>query len=422
MYFNFITSLLSTTATEEFCRTKRDFSRAGPLSPDVLVTFLLFMVADANRRGYRHLIDAFWDEAHSFGLPLPCEEPVSAPAICKARQKLGPELLRALIHQAADSFDEQFGSDKRWFGRRVFAVDGSKVNVQRSEELEQAFGVPSDGHCPQVLVSTLFDLVAKVPHDISVAPYGSCERMELLEKLNRLKAGDVLVLDRGYPSFEMMRILIDEGIDFVMRVPIKKYFAAVQEFIYSGRDDCHIRLKPPKNSGMLDHAPVDVRALRVLVPNSEPTILLTTLRRVDFTRTQIAKLYRMRWEVEEFYKLMKSNYLGQGQFHAKSAAGVSQEIHAVALFVAITRYLMAAAAKESKVPYEDLSPKSGALGLAAYVLRLLLACDADQAAPFLDQVLRRIIKTKDKKRPGRSWPRRSFRPSRTWGPGGHRGG
>ena len=378
------------------------------------------MVADANRRGYRHLIDAFWDEAHSFGLPLPCDEPVSAPAICKARQKLGPELVRALLHQASDSFDAQFGSDKRWFGRRVFAVDGSKVNIQRSEELAQAFGLPPKAHCPQVLVSTLFDLVAKVPHDISVAPHDSCERQELLGMLNRLKSNDVLVLDRGYPSFEMMRILIDEGIDFVMRVPIRNSFAAIQDLLYSGRDDCRIRINPHKNSGMGGHAPVDVRALRIMVPNSEPTILLTTLRRVDFTRSQIAELYHMRWEVEEYYKLMKSNYLGQGQFHARSAMGVEQEIHAVALFVAITRYLMAAAAKESKVPYEELSPKSGALGLAAYVLRLLLACDANQAAPFLDQVLRRIIKTKDKKRPGRRWPRRSFKPSRKWGPSGQR--
>lgn len=372
------------------------------------------MVADANRRGYRHLIDAFWDEAHSFGLPLPCDEPISAPALCKARQKLMPELLRALLHQACDSFDEKFGADKRWFGRRVFAVDGSKVNVQRSEELEQAFGVPRGAHCPQVLVSTLFDLGAKVPHDITVAPYASCERAEVMLMLDRLNPGDVLVLDRGYPSFEIMRILIDSGIDFVMRVPIRKSYAAIKDLICSGRDDCRIRINPPANSGMAGHDPVDVRALRILVPNSEPTILLTTLRRVDFTRSQIAELYRMRWEVEEFYKLMKSDYLGQGQFHARSALGVEQEIHAVALFVAITRYLMAAASEQHDTPYDDLSPKSGILGLAAYVLRLLLVCNANQAAPFLEQVLRRIIKTKDKKRPGRRWPRRSFKPWRKW--------
>jgi len=271
-------------------------------------------------------------------------------------------------------------------------------------------------------VSTLFDLVAKVPHDIAVAPHTSGERLEMMRMLDRLSPGDVLVLDRGYPSFEVMRILIDEGIDFVMRVPIKNSFSAIQELIYSGKDDCRTSMKPNKNSRMGDHAPIDVRVLRILVPNSEPTILLTSLRRSQFTRSQIAELYHMRWEVEEFYKLMKSDYLGQGQFHARSASGVEQEIHAVALYVAITRYLMAAAAEKHDTPYQELSPKSGTLGLAAYVLRLMLACDADQAAPFLEQVLRRIIRTKDKARPGRRFPRRSFRPWRKWVPNGQRGG
>ena len=39
---------------------------------------LLFMVADGNRRGYRHLLRAFWDEAKAHGLPLPTDEPISA--------------------------------------------------------------------------------------------------------------------------------------------------------------------------------------------------------------------------------------------------------------------------------------------------------------------------------------------------------
>jgi len=305
---------------------------------------MLYMVGDANRRGYRHLIDAFWDEARSFGMPLPCEDPVSGAAFCKARQKIAPELLRALLRQAAEIFDARFGADHRWFGRRVFAVDGSKVNVQRGAELAHAFGLPPGGFCPQVLVSTLFDLVTKMPHDVSVAPCGTNERLGLLNVLDRLDPGDVLVLDRGYPSFEVMRILLDEGIDFVMRVPIRQSFAAIDEFLRSGADDRRIRIRPPKNAAMAGHDPVDVRLLRVPKPDSEPAVLFTSLPRASFTRAQIAGLYRMRWEIEEFYKLFKSEYLGQGQFHARSALGVEQEIHAVALFVAITRYLMGAAA------------------------------------------------------------------------------
>ncbi len=91
------------------------------------------------------------------------------------------------------------------------------------------------------------------------------------------------------------------------------------------------------------------------------------------TRSDLGALYRLRWNIETFYKLEKGVYLGQGQFHSESVDGVMQEIYALALFVAITRYTMASAARKTGVPYEALSPKSGCLGFGAYVVRLLLA-------------------------------------------------
>lgn len=421
-HYSFISRLLSSTNLPEFRRRPRDFSRNGPLKPSVLVTMLLYMVADANRRGYRHLIDAFWDEARSFGLELPTVQPISAPAFSTARAKITPELMRALIHETADAFDSRFGGDLRWFGRRVFGVDGTRINVQRGDELARAFGTPEGAYCPQVLVSTLFDLVAKVPHDLVVAPHATCERQEMVRLLDRIKPGDVLVLDRGYPSFEVLWILQDAGIDFVIRVPISSGFKAVDDFLHSGGDDYRILVPPPTGHSMRDRGPIEVRALRIMVPDCEPTVLLTSLRRSEFSKAQLAELYHRRWEIEEFYKLAKGDYLGQGQFHAQSANGVRQEIHAVALFVGVTRYLMAAAAEEHDLPYESLSPKAGVLGLAAYVTRLLLAGDADAIVTALAQLIKRIVRTRDPRRPGRSAPRRSFRPTPKWGPGGRRGG
>jgi hypothetical protein len=421
-YFSIISPLIASTIRPEFRRERRDFSRNGTLSPDLLVTLLLYMVGDANRRGYSHLMDAFWDEARSFGLELPGDKPVSKSAFSAARAKITPQLMRSLIHGASDAFDSKFGQDLRWFGRRVFAIDGSKVNVQRGEDLARAFGVPSGAHCPQVLVSTLFDVIAKVPHDLVIAPYATSEREELVGLLDRVKQGDVLVLDRGYPSFEILWMLQDAGIDFVIRVPVSSTFKAVDDLIYSGGDDCRILIEPPAGHPMRDRGPIEVRAIRITTPDGEPTIIVTSLRRCEFSIGDIRDVYHRRWEVEEFYKLTKGDYLGQGQFHAKSPNGVRQEIHAVALFVAVTRYLMAAAAKEHDVAYEELSPKAGVLGFAAYVTRILLACGPEHVAPVLDQLFRRIIRTRDTKRPGRRQPRRSFKPSRKWAPGGRRGG
>lgn len=156
------------------------------------------MVADANRRGYRHLLNGFWDEAHSLGLKLPTDEPVSAPAFCEARHKITTSLLRHMLRELAQDSIEDFGSSHRWLGRRVFAVDGTKVNLQRSHDLVREFGVPESGHCPQALVSVLLDVCTKAPVDLAISPFASSEREHLLALLQSLAAGDVLVLDRGY--------------------------------------------------------------------------------------------------------------------------------------------------------------------------------------------------------------------------------
>ena len=80
----------------------------------------MFMVADGNKRGYRHLLDAFWDEARSYGLPLPTEIPVSAPSFCTARHKITSDLLRHMIHEISSTFFDKSAeeSDRRWHGRR----------------------------------------------------------------------------------------------------------------------------------------------------------------------------------------------------------------------------------------------------------------------------------------------------------------
>ncbi len=387
-----------------------------------LVTLLLYMVADGNRSGYRHLLDAFWDEATSLGLKLRTRSPVSAAAFTKARRKLPAAAVRGLVHQAADAFDDEFGTEHRWFGRRVFAVDGTKMNLRRAPELQAKFGVPKGAYCPQTLVSTLFKLVSKMPRDVVVGPVDDAERAQLYDLLGRVRPGNVLVLDRGYPSFKVMLMLADAGIDFVMRVPAQSTFQAVTDFAASGAKDRLLSIAPPRGP-LHDCAPMRVRAVMVRPPKGERTVLLTSFHdRDEIARSDIANLYRMRWNIETFYKLEKGVYLGQGQFHSESVEGVNQEIQTLALFVAIARSTMAVAARSTGVPYSALSPKSACLGFAAYVVRLLLTRSHEDAARLLDRLLARIVRARDPVRPGRSFPRRAFIPTRKWGPNGRRGG
>jgi hypothetical protein len=378
------------------------------------------MVADGNRRGYRHLLEAFWDEARSLGLRLPTDQPVSAPSFCDARPKITTALLRHMLRELAQESSDDLASSQRWLGRRVFAVDGTKINLQRSPDLARKFGVPESGYCPQALVSVLLDVCTKAPVDLQISPFASSEREHLLALLPSLAAGDVLVLDRGYPSHEVFQELTAKGIDFLVRVPGSHTFAAVDGIRESLGDDYLYHFDPPEGSPET-WTRLTLRVLRVTIDGST-SYFVTSLRRKGATRAQIAQLYHLRWQAEEFFKLMKSEYIGQGQFRSKSPAGIKQEIHALVLFLAIARVLMLTAAKSAGVDYASLSQKAAVLGLARYLTRLLLETRHERAIDHVQHLLRHALTAREKPRPGRRAPRISFRPRLRWGATGRCGG
>lgn len=298
------------------------------------------MAADGGRRGYQHVLDAFWDEAQVHQVPFPVAEPVSPAAFCNARKKLGAEAVRHLLRDASDAFEKVHGTRHRLHGRGVLAVDGSKIPVQRAPELRDEFGGPSDGHTPQIMVSVLFDVIAKMPLDAAIAPYASDERAQLSRLLASTRDGDVLVLDQGYPSYVMIDLLIEHSLDFVIRVPVVNGFRAVEEFVLSGRDEADIVLAPAPNSPAHVLKPHRLRAVRRLGTDGESQVFLTTLPRKQFCHEATCGLYQRRWQIELFYRLEKSDYVGHRQFHAKYPEGVRQEVFAFLLFIAISRTMM----------------------------------------------------------------------------------
>jgi hypothetical protein len=377
-----------------------------------MVALLLFMVGDAGRRGYGQLLDAFWNDAVKCGVRLPQADPVSAPAFCNARKKLAPSLLDNLLQRVCATIDANHSPSLLWHGRRVFAVDGCRINTQRSAELDKAFGTPHGGHCPQLLLSTLYDVIGEQPVAATIAPGASCERQELLKLLPRLRRGDVLVLDRGYPSHEVFDACLAVGVDLIGRVPKSGSFAAVGIFQENVGDDYIVAVR----------GDLQMRTVRISHGGDEAWYLLTTVRRSDFSRSQMAQLYHLRWEIEEFFKLLKSDYFSQRQFHAKTCQGVEQELRAQILFAAMARLFALDAAKDHEVSKHAIVAKSAILALAEDVVRILLLDDPDRWAVDHPRILRRIIRLRHKRRPNRSCPRRSFKPGPRWNSKGKVGG
>ena len=222
-------------------------------------------------------------------------------------------------------------------------------------------------------------MIAKVPVDSTVAPYASSEREQLGRLVDHLRPLDVLVLDQGYPSYEVIAMLMERGVDFVMRVTTSGGFHAVEDFVRSGRDESDITLVPSGHTDARGLGPFTLRAVRRDGPEGEPQVFLTSLPRSSFPHLVILELYKRRWEVELFFRLEKGTYLGHDQFHARNPDGVRQEVFALLLFIALSRTLMAVTAEIHDVPYERISQKGALLAAATRFTVLLIHQQPDRA-------------------------------------------
>ena len=126
-------------------------------------------------------------------------------------------------------------TDRRWQGHRVFAVDGSSLNLPRGR-VHEGWRTPVDGaHYSQGLVSCLYRLQSRLPVDFDLHAHGN-ERAAALAHLNVLSANDVVVYDRGYYSYEMLHAHAIRGLHAVFRMQ-RKTGIDVDRFIHGRRRD-----------------------------------------------------------------------------------------------------------------------------------------------------------------------------------------
>jgi DNA-binding transcriptional LysR family regulator len=143
-------------------------------------------------------------------------------------------------------------------------------NLQRGSELAEHFGVPHGGHCPQMLVSVLYDVFGRFPVAATIAPAATSERQEVLKALR------------------------EAGIEVVIRVPKSGSFDAIQVFRDSGGDDYRVLVHPSPAAARAGVDSLDLRCVRLDVGGDDPWLLLTTLRRSEFTLSQLKQIDHLR--------------------------------------------------------------------------------------------------------------------------------
>jgi hypothetical protein len=185
---------------------------------------------------------------------------------------------------------------------RFVACDSTQILINNCYK-KYDYSLCNNKHYYKGIISTLFDVEKKIPINYNLYKTTD-ERTALAEQFHFLKPNDVLILDRGYHSKDMIKIFNDKKIKFLMRV--KKGCRFVDNFI-----------KSKKCEDIINVNGYSTRLITYDVPNGKEKYYMATNILNEYDIPFFKDLYRQRWEVEINFKYSKY-YLSLSDIHTKT--------------------------------------------------------------------------------------------------------
>lgn len=411
----FLKTLLPTHLEEQEKFNTKHFTRKRIFTVEFLTFCLIYLISDQNGFGYKHIIQTLWKKLRELGLALVSDFGPSAAAFCKARVKLPAKIIKAMFDRVIGLLD-QFKPEFQWHGRRLFAIDGMKVQLPASEELRDHFKCPQNqggkAHYPQAVLSILFCVLTDVVYNFELAPYNGDERKLALLHLDHLRPADIIIMDRGYPAYEIFYECHKRQLDFVIRMTVNSStWTVVKEFLRSGKKDAIVTIAMPaylkarfKNNPQAPRS-LTVRMLRIDLDSGETELLVTSLLdQKQFPHDEFKTLYHWRWPIEEGNKSAKHHQYIE-KFHAQEVNGIFQEVNAHYLLMAITRLFMLQAEAQTPERVYGLSYKSAVDFVSEELVTLLLNKDDTILDTTINEMMHMMSYMYEKPRANRSYPR-----------------
>jgi len=414
-----INNLTQLIENEEYhCRSKNGFT--GVFSRDRTLTFkiVVLIIMRGIKRSVQRELDSFFKEVHSGDFDV---REVTKGAFTQARAKLKHEAFIEMNDNVNDTFYKE-APYLVWHHMRLLAADGTRLALPKHHTVvaefgEHGFGPNADSKQSLAIGSFLYDCLNLVTVDAQIGPYSSSEG-ELLDKhLDKVKQGDLLLLDRGYPSYALLFKLAAKGVQSCVRMK-EDWWLQVKEFKDSGQKDAMVELcLPKKDRHLLGQLPelqsdkLTCRFIRIELDNGQTEILCTSL--IDqqrYTYEDMAELYHFRWTVEEGYKLFKSRAEIES-FSGKTALAVKQEFYAGVFTLSLCAVLAfpieelvrkQSAAKGNK--HQSKINRTSALAQTKRLtIPIFLQRQVDKAIGAFDKLM---FRTTEIIRPGRRFERR----------------
>jgi Transposase DDE domain len=391
----------------------------------LLITLFIFrLVFLKNKQGYGTTIAELWDYCKKMNIRLPQSKPVTAAAFGNARAKLDETIFKTLNTEVIRSYETD-RNDFHWKNHRLFAVDGSKINLPKQLQNFSYKPPSNNAYYPQGLVSCLYQLKSKIPVDFDLTAHLD-ERQMAVNHLNVVNKNDVIVYDRGYFSYFMLYAHHKKGVHAIFRLATKS-MTVIDEFAASQDIDRLVVIKPSKDRQReirkkhpeVTFIPLSLRLIKYVVSDITYIIGTTLTDTQQYKTEEFSDVYHARWGIEELYKISKV-LIDVEDFHGLTERGVKQELFAHFVLITFARIF---ANQTNDILMLNKTPKT-LEKTKANLKNCLITVARNLEALFLEQVQRvketistiiNLVATcRQKERANRSYVRRSHKPRKKW--------
>lgn len=356
-------------------------------------------------------------------------------AFSQARRRLGVAPLRRLFHETARPMATHQTVGAFYRGWRLKGLDGTILDVPDTPENARTFGRPTTGRAegafPQVRLLALCELGTHAVCGLAIKPLCHGETSMVGQLLDHLGPGDLLIWDRGFFSYELIRSVVQRGAHLLARVKSNTVLRPIRRL----DDGSHLsKIYPDWYSRLRDRDGLLVRVVEYTHddPNrpgmGERHRLITDLTNPeDMPAREAPMVYHERWEQELAFDEIKTHLGGREiPIRSKSPAGVVQEIYGMMLAHYVVRRVIHDAAVAAGRGPDRLSfldslrvlqcqlPESPQVAAETWYQRLLREVRRQELRPRRDRWYARVIKRKMsnwmKKRPEHRNPPQPTKP------------
>ena len=312
---------------------------------------------------------------------------------------------------AYDGFDTA-----RFKGYRILAGDGSTLNLPASKNIRDHFGIDATSKSTSLArIFLLYDVNTGFTINAKLGNMRKGETTLLFKCLleTPVKDDDLIVLDRNFGYFYHVNQMIREQRNFCIRMSTMTTRFA-KKVMADPRVDFISNWTPsfPEMSRSKTKCSIKVRVTKTVLVTGETELLVSNLDESVFNSEDMAKLYKMRWGVEEGIKNLKPKSKVE-QFGCRRKEGIYQEYYAHILAMNMVALAGLAAStqiknktEKRKLPYK-YNWKNAFLHFRDNIVALF---SRKNVAKLLDELVENIARTLIAIKKGRQFSRKKLRP------------